>query len=160
MLDWYIRQGTQEDHAALFALFKATVHRVNARDYNAEQINAWVPADEAFHARRWARRFAEGETLIIEDDLGIAGFLIREGTLIDMLYVRHDCQQRGIAKALMHEAERRMRREGQVEMCADVSITARPFFERQGFVSRARQYPTMRGVEMVNFKMEKDLRCN
>jgi putative acetyltransferase len=38
-------------------------------------------------------------------------------------------------------------------MHTNASITARPFFEKHGFMVVAEQHPVIRGVEMINYKM-------
>ncbi len=40
---------------------------------------------------------------------------------------------------------------------AEVSITARPFFEKQGFTVAEEQTVVLRGVKLINYKMEKYL---
>ena len=40
---------------------------------------------------------------------------------------------------------------------AEVSITARPFFEKHGFTVTEEQKVSIKGVEFINFKMEKVL---
>lgn len=42
-------------------------------------------------------------------------------------------------------------------LSADVSITARPFFERRGFEVVTEQHPVTAGVRMTNFHMAKSL---
>jgi quinol monooxygenase YgiN len=43
------------------------------------------------------------------------------------------------------------------ELTADVSITARPFFERHGFTVEAEQHPVLDGMPLTNYKMKKKL---
>lgn len=42
-------------------------------------------------------------------------------------------------------------------LTTNASITARPFFERFGFVVLAEQHPVTRGVRLTNYRMEKRL---
>jgi putative acetyltransferase len=44
-----------------------------------------------------------------------------------------------------------------VRLFAEVSTTARPFFEANGFVVLAPQVVTVRGVDFVNYRMERVL---
>lgn len=50
------------------------------------------------------------------------------------------------------------RSEGTPALSAEVSITARPFFERHGFTVEAEQHPVKAGVELTHYKMRKELR--
>ncbi|MET4004778.1 hypothetical protein BJ956_002373 [Arthrobacter psychrochitiniphilus] len=56
--------------------------------------------------------------------------------------------------------EAHARAERLTELTADVSITARPFFERYGFVVKAKQHPVMVGVQLTNYAMTKNLLGN
>lgn len=53
-----------------------------------------------------AARYASGNPIIVaQAEAGIAGVIeIRENSHIALLFVRKSCQQRGIAKKLIHEA--------------------------------------------------------
>ncbi|MNE47535.1 putative acyltransferase [compost metagenome] len=41
---------------------------------------------------------------------------------------------------------------------SDISITAKPFFEKKGFVAKAEQKNVRLNVELINYKMEKQLK--
>lgn len=74
---------------------------------------------------------------------------------IDMLFVAPAFGGRGVARFLLSEAERRARDAQATQLSANVSITARPLFERCGFeVVRVRQ-PVIGGVTLTNFHMRK-----
>jgi len=45
------------------------------------------------------------------------------------------------------------RSEGTPALSADVSITARRFFERHSFTVEAEQHPVKAGVELTNYRM-------
>jgi putative acetyltransferase len=53
--------------------------------------------------------------------------------------------------------ETEARRRGIVRLFTEASITARPFFEHSGFSLIAEQVVVCRGVEFVNFRMDKHL---
>jgi putative acetyltransferase len=55
--------------------------------------------------------------------------------------------------AVRSEAERL----GASRLFAEVSVTARPFFERHGFVVLAEQQVVVRDVALVNYRMERRL---
>ncbi len=55
--------------------------------------------------------------------------------------------------ALEGEARRRIL----TSLLTEASITARPFFERQGFVMLQEQMVKRRGVEMINYHMIKNI---
>ena len=58
---------------------------------------------------------------------------------------------------MLAEVVAEARRLGLVRLLVEASITARPFFESQGFVMLAPQVVVCRGVEFVNYRMERML---
>ena len=52
---------------------------------------------------------------------------------VDLMYVHHEHQGKGIGTALLGNLEEFAERNDKKALSADVSITARPFFEKRGF---------------------------
>jgi putative acetyltransferase len=127
-----IRPWRRGDVPPIARLYYETVHTVNARDYSPSQIQAWAPRvyDDAF----WLRRFRRYSVYVAEIDGEVAGFteLGRDGA-IDCFYVHHRRQGHGVGRALMDRLLAEVRRRRIEQLSADVSITARAFFERMGF---------------------------
>ena len=152
----HLRPYREGDTPALIALFRETIHSVNRRDYSPAQLAAWAPAeiDEA----AWAARQAENHTLLAGIDGALAGFaeLTAEGHL-HMLFVHKDHQGEGIARALLAAMEARAHAAGQSEITTDASLTAQPFFQRQGFRRLAEQEVERNGQTLRNCRMAKTL---
>jgi putative acetyltransferase len=151
-----IRDYEAGDAPEIVRLFFETVHSVNRADYSNEQLEAWaagVPDPEEWHARMAGRR-----TLVAEEGGEVVGFaeLEYDGRL-DMLYVRKDAVGRGVGRRLYEAVEREARGQGLGWIFTEASITARPFFEQQGFRVVRKQMVSRRGVSMTNFVMEKEL---
>lgn len=144
-----LRRYAPDDCPALAALFYDTVHTVNARDYTPVQCAAW--ADGRVDLAAWDRSFQAHLTWIAELDGMLAGFGDIDGTgYLDRLYVRRDCQRRGVATALCDALE-----QGRTRCTTHASITARPFFEKRGYRVVRKQQVERRGVLLTNFVMEK-----
>jgi putative acetyltransferase len=75
---------------------------------------------------------------------------------IDHFFVAPPSRQ-GVGSALMRAILERAAERHFAELYSEVSITARPFFERFGFVVEAPQQVTVRGVVFDNFRMRKRL---
>jgi putative acetyltransferase len=151
-----VRAALPSDAAEMAVLFFETVHTVNRRDYSPEQIDAWAP--RALTAEEWiARQRGKAASVAIEADR-VAGFaeLDPDGH-IDCFYTRKDRQSRGIGSLLLAEVERHALAQGIPILFADVSLTARPFFEHRGFRVVREQQVVRRGVALTNFGMEKAL---
>jgi putative acetyltransferase len=151
-----IRDYEAGDAPEIVRLFFETVRSVNRANYSNEQLEAWapgVPDPEEWHTRMAGRR-----TLVAEEGGEVVGFaeLEYDGRL-DMLYVRKDAVGRGVGRRLYEAVEREARGQGLGWIFTEASITARPFFEQQGFRVVREQMVSRRGVSMTNFVMEKEL---
>ena len=147
-----IRAYEADDASAIARLFYGTVRSVNQADYSEEQVEAWAPAVP--NKQAWHARMSEPDrrTLVAEEDDEVVGFAeLEDDGHLDMLYLRGDALGRGVGRRL-YEAVEGLRR-----IFTEASITARPFFERNGFRVVREQRISCRGVEMTNFAMEKQL---
>ena len=154
-----IRDYDAGDAPEIARLFYETIRSVNRADYSEEQVRAWapgVPDPEEWHARMAGRR-----TLVAEEDGEVVGFVELEGDghldMLDMLYVREDAVGRGVGRRLYKAAEREARGRGLGRIFTEASVTAKPFFERQGFRVMRAQTVLQRGTRLTNFVMQKDL---
>lgn len=144
-----IREYREEDQAEILSLFYETVHTVNAKDYKGKQLDAWAPQDNDYEHLNAALR--NNLTLIAIEDGKITGFAdIDENGYLDHLFVHKDYQRRGIASALCSRME-----EGFKRIETHASITARPFFEKRGYVVVKAQDVEIRGEALRNYVMEK-----
>ncbi len=155
--DYIIRRYTPSDLQELAAVFYDSVRKLGRRDYTLEQVIAWAPDDIDWEAR--ARRHGSRPTWVAQSAGQVVGFADLEASgHIDLIFVRADWQGRGVASALLLEIERAAGGLGIERLFAEVSLTARPFFERRGFRVIARQSVAIRGQELANFRMEKSLK--
>jgi putative acetyltransferase len=151
-----LRTYRPDDAPALLTLFRDTIRRVNSRDYSPDQIRAW--ASDEIDPQAWADRFA-GRFVAVADEAGRAvGFSDLEASgHVDRLYVSADHQGRGVGRLVLSVVVAEAQRLGIARLFTEASITARPFFESQGFVVLTPQVVTLRGVEFVNYRMERVL---
>jgi putative acetyltransferase len=151
-----VRPYRPDDAPALLALFRDTIRCVNSRDYSPAQVAAWASDD--IDAAYWAGRFAGRFVPVAEEAGRPVGFAELEADgHIDRVYVSADHQRRGIGRRLLAAILAEARRVGLARVFTEASITARPFFEAQGFVVLAPQVVTCRGAEFVNYRMEQVL---
>ncbi len=152
-----IRRYVPDDLDGLIALFHASVRRIAIKDYTEAQVKAWAPDDP--DRERWTVRRASRPTWVAEIDGALAGFTdLEPDGHVDMMFVHPDHQGRGVAGALLRQVEAEAARLGLGRLFTEASITARPFFERKGFRMIAPQTVSVRGQDMVNYRMEKLLR--
>jgi putative acetyltransferase len=151
-----LRPYRPNDGPALLALFRETIRRVNSRDYSPAQVAAWAPDD--IDTARWFGRFAGRFVPVAEEAGRPVGFAeLEPNGHVDRVYVSADHQRRGIGRQLLAAVVAEARRAGLARLFTEASITARPFFEAQGFTVLAPQVVICRGVEFINYRMEQVL---
>ena len=136
-------------------LFQNTIHTVNAKDYSPIQLEAWAPKVKPEVTPRW-QTLSENIAYVAEFGNQIVGFgdLTKEGYL-DRLYVHKDFQGQGVAVAIVQKLEEQAHELNLKEITTAASITAKPFFERSGFVVTKEQQVEIHGVKLTNFVMRK-----
>lgn len=151
-----LRPFLPDDAPALLALFRDTIRRVNIRDYSPAQVAAWASDD--IDPARWCNRFEGRFVPIAELDGRPVGFTdLEPNGHIDRFFVSADHQRRGIGRQMLTAVVDAALAMGLGRLFTEASITARPFFESQGFTVVTPQVVTCRGVELVNYKMERIL---
>ena len=151
-----IRPYVTGDAPALVDLFRSTVRSVNLADYSDEQVQAWAP--DVIDVAEWAARMAENSTYVAELNGDLAGFTeFTPGGHVHMLFVAKDKLRRGVGTALLRHVEVEAKRRGLQELTTDASLTARPTFEKNGYVAIKRQQVRMGGQTFTNFRMFKSL---
>jgi putative acetyltransferase len=150
-----IRDYHLEDAKALMDIFYNTIHKVNIKDYNQSQVDAWAPKSN-LKLEDWKKRFSRTYPIIATVDEKIVGFAeFKSNGYIDCFYIHHEWIGRGIGKALMEEIFIRAKKNNIKRIFVDVSITAKPFFEKMGFSVLREQIIIRKGVELKNYPMEK-----
>lgn len=76
------------------------------------------------------------------------------------MFTHKDHQRCGIAARLLHKIERKAKEQGNELIYSDVSITAKGFFEKYGYVLEKQQFKKSRNKELINFKMIKTMKTN
>ncbi len=151
-----LRPYQPQDLDAILELFYETVHTINRQDYSPCQLDAWAPMHP--DRDRWAQSLAAHCTVVAVEGGTVAGFadLASDG-YFDRLFVHKDFQRRGIATALAGWIEGKAREFSLSSIRTEASITARPFFEKQGYRVVQKQQKPHNGQVFVNFVMEKRL---
>ncbi|WP_260601208.1 GNAT family N-acetyltransferase [Vibrio cholerae] len=135
-------------------MFYHTVRNVNLRDYSQAQVEAWAPDD--FSSEIWQRKMNLLSPFVAEIDGKIVGYSdLQENGLIDHFFCHHEHQGRGVGRQLMEHVLRMGKLQGITRFYSEVSITARPFYERFGFKVTQEQTIEVRGQKLCNFVMEK-----
>lgn len=147
-----IRPYEQRDAEQIVVLFYDSIHTVCAADYSQSQLDAWAP--EIPDLAVWHKRMAQRTTLVAEEKGTLLGFAeLEDGGNLHMFFVRHDAQRQGIGLRLFSKIKQRALDFDLNRMTTEASITARPFFTRQGFEVIRQNNIERRGVTLTNYSM-------
>lgn len=152
-----VRNYRPEDVEALANIFFNTIHRINIEHYTEEQVDVWAPRS-SLETEGWAKKFSRTNPIIALAGDKIVGFAEFEPNgHIDCFYCHHEWIGKGVGSALMSEILTRAKSSNIDRIFSEVSITARPFFEKQGFAVLTEQKVVRNGIELTNFKMERKI---
>ena len=128
-----------DELAQVRALFRDTILNVNIQHYDSAQVKVWASA--ADNELRWQEMLTTQHFLVAKLQDKIIGFgTIAPNGYLDTLYVHHNYQRQGIGKTLIQSLFDYADSQNIGIIKSEVSITARPLFERLGFqVERAQQ---------------------
>jgi len=149
-----IRPYRADDLPALAALFHRAVHAIPDELYGPTEREHWAPSPP--EPDRWTERFAAAPPVVAIVEGAIAGFMTLEpdGHLA-MAYVDPALQRRGVASALLTHLEARAEELRLGRLFAEVSLAARPFFERRGFRVVRPNEVAREGRALANWIMDK-----
>lgn len=153
-----IRDYQEQDAKALAEIYYNTIHKINIKDYTQEQVNAWALRSSLDDLTGWLEKWSKLKPMVAVVNDTIVGFAeFNDNGYIDCFYCHHEWQRHGVGSALMGAIEDRAKAYNVKCIFANVSITARPFFETKGFQMVKEQEVEFRGVKFRNNVMEKIL---
>jgi putative acetyltransferase len=128
-----IKIAQRSDVDAIRQLFQETIESVNRKDYNPDQIKIWSAG--AQRIENWQKKITEQYFLLSKDKNTVNGFASMDvNGYIDFMYIHKNYQNQGIATLLLQALESKASELHLEKMWANVSITARPFFQKRGFI--------------------------
>jgi putative acetyltransferase len=154
-----LRPFLPADGPVLAGLFRSAVEQLTGDDYGEAQQEAWAASadDEA----AFGRRLTANLTLVATVSATPVGFVSLKGAdHVDMLYVHPAVARQGIATLLCDALEKLAATRGARWLTTDASDTARPFFERRGFVAERRNTVALNGEWLGSTTMRKPLTAN
>ncbi|MEH2287919.1 GNAT family N-acetyltransferase [Nostoc sp.] len=147
------------DTEEIMKLFYDTIHEVNIHDYTQEQVAAWALANMDIEV--WIKSLGSKFTYVAEEQDKIIGFGELEANgHINRFYCHKDFQRKGVGKKILEQIELKANSLGVDKLFTEASITAKPFFESQGFIVIKKQEVERIGQKLINFVMEKCLKID
>lgn len=153
----HIRIVTEADIAEIKDLFRETVLHINIQDYTLEEIEDWASCGNT--DEHWKNLIDKFHFFVAENEMEqIVGFasISNEGYLHSM-FVHKDYQNMGIASKLYEKIEQFARENKIYRISSEVSITAKPFFQRQGFGIEKEQNSQAKNLFLTNYLMYKEI---
>ncbi|MFT4246130.1 MAG: GNAT family N-acetyltransferase [Micrococcaceae bacterium] len=151
-----IREYTQADDIATQEVFFKAVQQSNSKDYSPDQINAWLKSGSDIEI--WRQKRLAVKTYIAEISGKVVGFTdVNAQGYINMIFVDTDYSGMGVATELLDKVTAVAMDMGCKELTAHVSITAKPFFLKQGFEVVKECQRSLYGVGFINYAMRKRL---
>ena len=136
----------------IWEVYFQSTRESNARDYHPDLIARWAPEDKDMN--EWAERLREKNPFVAILDQEIVGMAeVQLSGSIDYFYVHPSYQGLGVGKALMATIIDEARLRKVEKLFADVSTTARTFFETQEFEVTESRSNTIIGHPAPNFAM-------
>ncbi len=152
-----VREYRPEDVQALANIYYSTIHLINIQHYSQEQVDVWAPKS-SLETEGWEKKFIRTKPFVAVVRDEVVGFAEFEPNgHIDCFYVHHNWIGKGVGKALMRSIFERARELKIDTLFSEVSITAKTFFESQGFVVITEQTIVRKGIKLTNYKMERKI---
>jgi putative acetyltransferase len=151
-----LRPFLPADAPVLAEIYQASVEELTGEDYSEAQQAAWVSLADDVEA--FGERLAQSLTLVATIGGSTVGFGSLKGTdHIDMLYVHPVAVGQGVGTLLADALERLAGARDAKRLTADVSDTARAFFETRGYEAQRRNTVSVGDEWLGNTTMEKRL---
>lgn len=152
-----VRTAQQSDIVELKDLFQETVLMINGRDYSREEVEDWASCGEDLFKIEEMIKTHYFIVAINRQSLIVGFSSITSQGYLHSMFVHKDFQGRGIATLLLKEIERHAIATGIMRITSEVSITARPFFEKWGYTVEMEQRRRANRLCLTNYRMAKGL---
>lgn len=151
-----IRTAQQSDIIELKSLYQNTVLTINRRDYSQAEVEDWASCGDNLSEIGDMVK-THYFIVAVNQQSEIVGFssITPQGYLHSM-FVHKDFQGKGIATILLEEIERHAIATGIMRITSEVSLTARPFFEKRGYIVEEEQKRKANQLSLTNFWMAKE----
>lgn len=152
-----IRIALNTDIEEIQSLYRNTVLVINRRDYSQAEVEDWASCGDDLSKIEDMIK-THYFIVAVNQRSQIVGFssITSQGYLHSM-FVHKDFQGKGIAMMLLEEIERYAITAGIVRITSEVSLTARPFFEKKGYVVEGEQKRKANQLSLTNFRMAREV---
>ena len=152
-----IRVALNTDIEEIQSLYRNTVLVINRRDYSQAEVEDWASCGDDLSKIEDMIK-THYFIVAVNRQSEIVGFssITPQGYLHSM-FVHKDFQGKGIATMLLEEIERYAITAGIMRITSEVSLTARPFFEKKGYIVKEEQKRKANQLSLTNFRMAREV---
>lgn len=149
-----IREYRESDAEEVAEVLRRSIREVAAEDYSEEEVAVWSDTD----ADDWDLEEEEERYVAVEEGniVGFSGYS-REDKDLTATYVHPDWTGKGIGSRLLDKVEEEARKDGLDRLTCKSTVTARDFYERNGWEVVEKTVQEIEDQELDVCKMEKEL---
>ena len=151
-----IRKFRDSDAAELARLHRSTIRNVNSQDYPTKQIDIW---SGRVSAKRFRKSANENIRFVAIEDGKIIGFVDYKKDDLMGLYIHKDHTGKGVGKKLLRILEKDAYRNGIRMMKCSSTITAKKFYEKNGYNTIKKAKFQMENQKLTVYEMKKRLKA-
>jgi putative acetyltransferase len=155
-----IRKYKTGDEKYIARIYHDAVYQLASHDYTQEQLDAWADPPLNIEDCKHKARCEAKQPFVCERNGRVVGFLeLDSDGHIDCTYVDPAYARQGIMSEIMEVVKKEALSKGISKLYAEVSKTARAFFEYHGFIWIRDNTVHIRGVSLDNYIMECKLKA-
>lgn len=154
-----LRRFKEEDTKQLCDIYYDTIHNVNKNDYTEEELEAWAPSNsynEESYKKDTERWNKINPFVVVDNDIAVGFAELEDNGHINCFFVHHEYQGRGVGSMLLDACMEEAVKLKYKKIVAEVSITAKTFFQRKGFRVIKPIVCEISGLKMNYFLMERN----
>lgn len=151
-----LRPYLPADLPLLFEIRLSAIEELTEEDYEEAQRRAW--AESANDEEALGETLRKGLSLVGLVGGAPVGFIVlTEGGVIDQLYVHPAAARAGVASTLVDAIEKLAAARKIQNLVVDASDTAKPLFDKRGYIAERRNTIALGDVWLGNTRMKKKL---
>lgn len=129
-----VREAMPSDSANACEVLRRSISEICSLDYNNQSvIEKWLLNKTESNVKVWIISENSYSVVCTDDDLVVGfGIITLDGEIL-LIYLVHEALHKGNGKLMLETMEHRVISEGIEEIYTVSSITAKPFYERNGY---------------------------
>ena len=129
-----VREATPSDSVEACEVLRRSISEICSLDYNDQSvIDEWLVNKTESNVKEWIQSVNSYSVVCTNDDLIVGfGVITLEGEVL-LIYLVPEALHKGNGKLMLEAMEERTISEGIEEIYTVSSITAKPFYERNGY---------------------------